>query len=115
MTDLRKAAELALDALEILSKNELPKKGAAKAELDEVVIPILRQALEQSEQEPLAWLVLTKDNNAVSLYAAPPSREWVGLTDEEIKSICDEWKIMYGGYLDGFAKFTESKLKEKNT
>ena len=56
MTDLRKAAELALDALEILSKNELPKKGAAKAELDEVVIPILRQALSQPEQEPVAYV-----------------------------------------------------------
>jgi hypothetical protein len=53
MTDLRKAAEVALDALETLSKNELPKKGAAKAELDEVVIPTLRQALEQSEWQEL--------------------------------------------------------------
>lgn len=52
MTDLRKAAEMALDALEFLSKNELPKKGAAKAELDEVVIPTLRQALAH-EEKPL--------------------------------------------------------------
>jgi hypothetical protein len=51
MTDLRKAAEMALDTLEWLSKNELPKKGAAKAELDEVVIPTLRQALAQPETE----------------------------------------------------------------
>jgi hypothetical protein len=53
MRDLRKAAEMALDALELLSKNELPKKGAAKAELDEVVIPTLRQALAQPEWQEL--------------------------------------------------------------
>jgi hypothetical protein len=121
MTDLRKAAELALDALEILSKNELPKKGAVKAELDEVLIPILRQALAESEQKPLVWMnkyghVASFQNEEYKdpLYTAPPKREWVGLTDEEIKSICNEWKIMYGGYVDNFAKFIEAKLKEKN-
>lgn len=51
MSDLRGAVEMALDTLETLSKNELPKKGAAKAELDEVVIPALRQALAQPEAE----------------------------------------------------------------
>ena len=128
MTDLRKAAELALDALEILSKNELPKKGAVKAELDEVVIPILRQALAELEQKPLVWMnkyghVASFQNEEYKdpLYTAPPKREWVGLTDEEIVSI-DGVEMKYIGtgeyVIEGeyeFARAIEAKLKEKNT
>ena len=40
--------------------------------------------------------------------------EWVGLMDEDLKPLCDEWRIMYGGYVDDFAKAIEAKLKEKN-
>ena len=37
-------------------------------------------------------------------------REWVGLTDEEVRKICvDEW----GGYEQ--VRAIEAKLKEKNT
>jgi len=85
MTDLRKAAEMALEVLETTWGDG---SEYALKEWKET-IQALRQALEQSE--------------------------WVGLTDEEIKSICNEWKIMYGGYVDNFAKFIEAKLKEKNT
>ena len=42
-------------------------------------------------------------------------REWVGLTDEELKVLCDEWQIIYGGYVRPFAETIEAKLKEKNT
>ena len=41
--------------------------------------------------------------------------EWVGLTDEDLKPLCNQWKIMYGGYVDDFARAIEAKLKEKNT
>jgi len=104
MTDLRKAAGMALDALEILSKNELPKKGAAKAELDEVVIPALRQALAQPEQEPVAWIF-------ESNYTAPPKREWVGLTEEEVEA----WRGNYDFFDSALVREVEAKLKEKNT
>lgn len=46
------------------------------------------------------------------LYTAPPQREWVGLTDEEILIIynthtnANEW---------GYERAIEAKLKEKNT
>ena len=120
MTDLRKAAEMALDALEVLSKNELPKKGAAKVVLDESVIPALRQALAQPEQEPVAWMhnfiegtVITHEPADIGrhpdrwtpLYTAPPKREWVGLTDEERFS--KDWQ-------ETVAR-AEVKLKEKST
>ena len=42
-------------------------------------------------------------------------REWVGLTDEEIKPLCDENYIIYGAYAVDFIQSIEAKLKEKNT
>jgi hypothetical protein len=46
---------------------------------------------------------------------AQPKREWVGLTDEEIMSLSDQWKIMYGGYTVNFIRDVEAKLRDKNT
>lgn len=47
----------------------------------------------------------------IPLYAAPPQREWVGLTDEEILEISG--KMVAYSYVR-FAKDIEAKLKEKN-
>ena len=77
----------------------------------------------QPEQEPVAWMVLTQDDKKlmlwgqekppifdapvklIPLYTAPPKREWVGLTDEEIVAC---------GWCDlRFARNIEAKLKEK--
>ena len=42
------------------------------------------------------------------LYTAPQKKEWVGLTDEEVKYIADsEWE-------EAFVRLVEAKLKEKN-
>jgi lipoate-protein ligase A len=38
-------------------------------------------------------------------------REWVGLTDEEIKQCVDS----RDGFVEDFARVIEAKLKEKNT
>ena len=85
------------------------------------------QALE-TEQEPVAWLdaemsqAYTIDElpdasgtGFLPLYTAPPKREWVGLTDEELKPLCDENHIMFGAYTVDFIQAIEAKLKEKNT
>ena len=45
---------------------------------------------------------------------AAAKREWVGLTDEEIKPLCDENYIIYGAYTVDFIQSIEAKLKEKN-
>jgi len=48
----------------------------------------------------------------------PPHREWVGLTDEEIAQVEDEYIVDYrvpAGSAWNFAKDIEAKLKEKNT
>lgn len=41
-------------------------------------------------------------------------KPWVGLTRVELELLCDEWRIIYGAYVDEFAKDIEIKLKEKN-
>jgi hypothetical protein len=82
----------------------------------------LRQAIEQAEkQEPVAWMedsieFYAKDHPTnsctIPLYTAPPKREWIGLTDEEIAqtvgSPIDEV------YLADFHRVIE-KLRSKNT
>ena len=98
-------------------------------------ITVLRQA-----QEPVAWISdsPTKGNgkqlhwtkaeawrwssNITPLYTAPPKREWVGLTADEIwecnkaKSGAVEFHICYEHQnVEDFAEAIEAKLKEKNT
>ena len=91
----------------------------------------LRQALAQPEQEPVAYVTIEpaidgdwrkcpsikwfNKPTEGPLYTAPPKREWVGLTDEEI----EECKIN-GGLPHAInwrlsVKVMEAKLKEKNT
>ena len=43
-----------------------------------------------------------------------PEREWVGLTDEELQQIADEYRILFGGWVKDFARVIEDKLKDKN-
>ena len=42
-------------------------------------------------------------------------RTWQGLTDEELKPICDEYRILFGSWVNDFARAIESKIKERNT
>ncbi len=86
------------------------------------------------KEEPTAWLktwsdgslsVLKSksyafaDHELEPLYTAPPKREWVGLTDEEIQDLSylsqkiDEGNAAWFDRL-GFARAIEAKLKEKN-
>ena len=75
-----------------------------------------------AQQEPVAWLstdcigerylcfTKPKDNDPVQpLYTTPPKREWVGLTDDEIM---EPWPFENR---IAFARWLESKIKEKNT
>jgi hypothetical protein len=83
-------------------------------------------------QEPVAWtLLLTGKHHGiigaagekfigapehyerVDVYTTSPQRPWVGLTDAEIKKICD---CTHGYDADErIARAIEAKLKEKNT
>ena len=148
MSDLRKAAEMALEHLESISDWDCTYPiGKAKE--------ALRQALAQLE--PISYVpgfyrgekislsriklgerfILvrtgeiyskTKDgywneyeqrparlhlNCQVQLIkdTAPPKREWVGLTDEEVES----WRGNYDFFDSALVREIEAKLKEKNT
>ena len=91
---------------------------------------------EQSDQEPAAWVecavlpwlsIQTKDVHATTrlyrfpnetydtpIYTAPPKREWVDLTDEDIAELHDEWA--QGNLWEGwnYERAIEAKLREKN-
>jgi len=42
-------------------------------------------------------------------------RPWVGLTNNELQPIADEYRILFGSWVEDFARAIEAKLKEKNT
>ena len=122
----REAIEEAIEVLEDASAEMLTETGDENYYVE--AIAVLRQALE-TEQEPVLWLktwsdgsvsvLKTKshafaDHELEPLYAAPP-KQWVGLTDEELKPLCDENHIMFGAYTVDFIQAIEAKLKEKNT
>jgi hypothetical protein len=50
----------------------------------------------------------------MALYAGPPPRTWVGLTDEEIDALWQEWKDAVCLDHKTWAKAIEAKLKERN-
>ena len=63
-----------------------------------------------TEKNPLMMVMLDEPKPShlvVPLYTAPPKREWVGLTDEEV----DAW----GPLIQPIVRSIEAKLKEKNT
>ena len=110
-------------ALEALESDPISHAGLVSRKQ---AIAALRQALE-TEQEPVAWLktwsdgsltVLKSKSRAFAdhelepLYAAPPKKQWVGLTDEEVSEVIDN-VLEGGGWLD-VARAIEQALKEKN-
>ena len=115
MTGLREAAQMALEALEYAEQNH----GGDDCYFD--AIEALRTALAQPEQEPVTMVISKTGDSSVTmswwhepalpvgtpLYTAPPQREWVGLTEEEV----NEYKGRVGLY---FVRKIEAKLKEKN-
>ena len=48
------------------------------------------------------------------VWPIPAKREWLSLTEEDLKPLCDEWRIVYGAWAEDFARAIEAKLKEKN-
>jgi hypothetical protein len=144
MTDLRDAARQALEALETVFMPHHPAVIALKAALAEEALQRLSDAnqeieaaLEQPEQEPVAWMYVGLNSNnimhgphlvwrpehmdamsaekgvvASPLYTHPPRREWRGLTEEEIQSIHDTYHKRMGP--QEFARAIEAALKERN-
>jgi len=121
----REALKLAVDGLEKIlhtfaKDGKVVMSSMIRNELFAEVNSLLQQtktSLAQPAQEPVArvifsgeeivWLTDEPLESNTLLYTAPPRREWVGLTDEDIVSCSDSQRsaVIY------FAK----KLKDKNT
>jgi hypothetical protein len=131
MADLRQAAQQALEALhEIAWCNNDSRWQTDRAES---VIPALRDALAQQEQEPFGYIWPTgrhpefrytkqmRDGVAgMPLYTHPPRREWQSLSEEEVASC---WAKGFEACKDQtvgdllrmhIARAIEAALKEKN-
>ena len=129
----REAMKLALEALVFAQYEDEDYDDVCDQKVREAR-NALRQALAQPEQEPIAWMHTTgtghvyfrkkpqdKVFNPQPVYTAPPKREWVGLTADEIwqcnkaSGSAVEFHICYEhqNVLD-FAEAIEAKLKEKN-
>ena len=128
MSKLREAAQAALEAWENTGDTEILWEMSQ-----------LRAALAEQEAEPVAWvyhlekqllldgyltwLRWTPERAAgwieTPLYAHPPRREWVGLTDQDIEQVlaaADRNSAQYRR-TPGWAHLitaTEAALKEKN-
>ena len=90
------------------------------------ITSLLQAIAEAEKQEPVAWMVYTQDGKSVyvtdnptdiqegqralPLYTHPPKREWLGLTDEEIKTIERNALTKQMAIL-----MTQATIKEKNT
>ena len=113
--NLREAAKAALLALKCLDGLE-----CAREEIENLEAALAELAIKDSltVAEPVAWM---SDSDVgfykeefgnypcVPLYAAPPRREWVGLTGDEIEDLPKDqtwWQII---------RAAEAKLREKNT
>ena len=105
------------------------KSDVTLASFNQLVEDTIRDALAEQpaqQQEPVAWMYVNKDGeceqiefgeafddpSVTLLYTAPPKREWIWLTEEEI--------VVCGG-MDGadnwvfeFANALQIKLREKN-
>lgn len=117
MTDLRKAADLALQALDIWEDgltDPCANFGWRFVFIGKEAQEALRQALAQPElQQRTGDCLLTGICAAErhKIYTAPSKCEWVGLTDAEVEA----WRGNYDFFDSALVKEVEAKLKEKNS
>lgn len=116
--------EEAQQVLDVIERNSV---GTPRREASE----LLRARLAQPEPEPHGYLWFTRYmeqrfthrkpeeleriGEVTPVFAAPPQREWQGLTDEEINTIAATPAAIPGSYVHSFALAIEAKLKEKNS
>jgi hypothetical protein len=88
--------------------------------------PAIKESLTVAEPEPAAWLhwltvdgerfpqltLMPRTDKDEPLYTAPPRREWVGLTREELAEIFANCNLDERGAV---AWMVEVKLRNKNT
>ncbi len=131
ITLTREEAQLVMDALGSCEEDWIPD-GEWETRVDQYdhklvakALVTLRARLAEKEQEPVAWIskhgvVYPSDakyevnpvNELQPLYTAPPKREWVGLTDEEIRNEANH-HVFDESFFNG-AVWARGKIKEKN-
>jgi len=133
----RAIMQQALDALKN-GKRVRSGEGGTKyqPDLEDDAIAAIEAELAKPEQEPVAWetFALKFANGQVlsyeepkdlpsylryrPLYAAPPRKEWVGLTDDEMPTLTTGTgpiTMLPWRETKAFIRAIEAKLKEKNT
>ena len=123
MNRYTKVRELVKDP-SLTIKNIAQQTGYDKGHVSRLRKEFLRQAPKE-KQEPVAWMMVNKVIGPPSLhwkpqedwhitweckplYTAPPKREWVGLTEEDMEALfLNEDGVR-------FARYIEAKLREKN-
>ena len=92
-------------------------------------IAVVEKALAQPEQEPVKVLhkhewFRTNEMKVGQMRCIScgvwgqeetPQRTWVGLTNNDLQPIAEEYRILFGSWVHDFARAIEAKLKEKNT
>jgi hypothetical protein len=69
-----------------------------------------------TQPKPMAWhCQCGKSYEVTCISSKPPKKEWVGLTDEEIETIANNFEEGYVFLYRSFARAIEAKLKERNT
>ena len=115
MTDLEKAARMALEALEQLQGGCTDSNDGTMEAITvwcPEVIAALRQALSDSV-EPVDWEAVAADQAMTIAMMKAERKPWVGLTQQDIDIAFDD--TQEGGGFDEFARAIEAKLKKKNT
>jgi len=117
----REALKLALEALELIGMKNWSLR-------EDKAITAIKEALAQPESEyergfidGMQKQMQSSVDKAVNAMTQPTyyipnkdERTWVGLTGEDLKLLSAEWGMVYGAWMDDFARAIEAKLKEKN-
>jgi len=78
----------------------------------DTVAPFARH---DGQKTPKLFTMTAMTDNDLSIKSEDLSiKSWVGLTEEDLKLLSAEWRIVYGAWMDDFARDIEAKLKEKN-
>ena len=137
MTNLGKAAQQALVALECMIDDLMYKDHKRVIDISNVAITALRTALEQ-QAEPVAWMFQHDETGRMNyvgndgihnptmflemnpryalvcpLYTTPPQREWQSLTDEDWEKVVNRKNTVLDTFEQG-ATWAAYKLERRN-